>query len=395
MSLLRRAVRWRLSKSGNSLKIRRWFKLHPNGLSKNLGLILVRTDNVRKQRSRNEEVFFAHDQGRSVEAGEFEAVAMRDGVGGTGFDAVAAEDAAVVVDVVDLSVALGGGDAYFFSVLRGFDVNAVRRAGGRTEEAGHTLLKAVLVALQLVLAAETLLKLRSAHRTFAVRIVLDFGRLEDLLQRDAHSLGNGCGVADDRHILSIRRGRYRLEAMKRASLITPLLVSLCFAGVSAAEAHAQTVPTGVMAEHQHAPAQPSTSLVLTLNGSATTLSLVELSAMPQTTITVHNEHTKVDETYSGVLLGALLAKYGLPVDKTTHQKMLRSYLVAEGTDKYWVLYSVTEIEGSEHNGTVIVATNMGGKSLGEDGQFKLINSEDKKPQRWVRNLSSISVRSAE
>jgi hypothetical protein len=33
--------------------------------------------------------------------------------------------------------------------------------------------------------------------------------------------------------------------------------------------------------------------------------------------------------------------------------------------------------------------------LGEDGQFKLINSEDKKPQRWVRNLSSISVRSAE
>ncbi|WP_353067537.1 hypothetical protein RBB77_11355 [Tunturibacter psychrotolerans] len=183
--------------------------------------------------------------------------------------------------------------------------------------------------------------------------------------------------------------------MKRASLITPLLVSLCFAGVSAAEAHAQTIPTGVMAEHQHAPTQPSTSLVLTIDGSATTLSLAELSAMPQTTITVHNEHTKVDETYSGVLLGALLAKYGLPVDKTTHQKMLRSYLVAEGTDKYWVLYSVTEIEGSEHNGTVIVATNMGGKPLGEDGQFKLINSEDKKPQRWVRNLRSISVRTAE
>jgi hypothetical protein len=182
--------------------------------------------------------------------------------------------------------------------------------------------------------------------------------------------------------------------MKSAPMTLSMLVSLCFAGAIALEARAQTVPMGVMAEHQHPPAQPSTSLVLTLDGKATTLSVADLSAMPQTTITVH-EHTKTDETYSGVLLGAVLGKYGFPVDKTTHQKMLRSYLVAEGTDKYWVLYSVTEIEGSEHNGTVIVATSMGGKSLGEDGQFKLVDSEDKKPQRWVRNLSAITVKSAE
>ena len=169
--------------------------------------------------------------------------------------------------------------------------------------------------------------------------------------------------------------------MKKAPLTIPLLVSLCFT-LSAVEVHAQTAPTGVMAEHhQHAPTQPSTSLVLTLDGKATTLSLADLSAMPQKTVTVHNDHTKTDETYTGVLLGDLLAKYGFPVDKTTHRKMLRSYLVAEGMDKYWVLYSVTEIEGSEHNGDVIVATSMGGKPIGEDGQLKLIDSEDKKPQR--------------
>jgi hypothetical protein len=79
----------------------------------------------------------------------------------------------------------------------------------------------------------------------------------------------------------------------------------------------------------------------------------------------------------------------------THRKMLRSYLVAEGTDKYWVLYSVTEVERSEHSGEVIVATSMGGKPLGDDGQFKLIDNGDKKPQRWVRNLNSITVKSAE
>jgi hypothetical protein len=183
--------------------------------------------------------------------------------------------------------------------------------------------------------------------------------------------------------------------MKRAAVSIPFLLGLWFAGISVSDSSSQTVPMGVMAERPHTPAQPSTSLMLTLDGKATTLSISDVSAMPQTTITVHNEHTKTDETYSGVLLGALLARYGLPVDKTTHQKMLRSYLVAEGTDKYWVLYSVTEIEGSEHNGAVIVATSMGGKPLSEDGRFKLIDSEDKKPQRWVRNLSAITVKSAE
>jgi hypothetical protein len=180
------------------------------------------------------------------------------------------------------------------------------------------------------------------------------------------------------------------------------VMALYLAGMSARGAHAQTGPGAgampkpkTMEEHVHAPAAPSTSLTLTINGEATTVSVAELKAMPQTTVTVHNEHTKMEESYSGVLLGAVLAKYGFPVDKTTHQKMLRSYLLAEGTDKYWVLYSVTEIEGSEHNSDVLVATSMGAKPLGEDGQLKLVDTGDKKPQRWVRNLASITLKSAE
>jgi hypothetical protein len=186
--------------------------------------------------------------------------------------------------------------------------------------------------------------------------------------------------------------------MKTAAASLSCVIALCFVGMSSVRMDAQTAQKaemGAMAEQAHAPTPPSTSLTLTVDGKATTLSVAELQALPQKTVTVHNEHTKADETYTGVLLGDLLAKYGFPVDKTTHRKMLRSYLVAEGTDKYWVLYSVTEIEGSEHNGEVIVATSMGGKPLGEDGQLKLVDSGDKKPQRWVRNLNAITVKSAE
>jgi hypothetical protein len=150
-----------------------------------------------------------------------------------------------------------------------------------------------------------------------------------------------------------------------------------------------------MPEHAHEMTPPSTSLTLTVEGKVTVLTIADLQAMPQKTVAVKNEHTKLEEIYSGVMLGDLLAKYGFPVDKTTHRKMLRSYIVATGMDKYWVLYSVTEVEGSEHNADVIVAVAKDGKPLTEDGQNKLVASGDKRPERWVRNLSVITLKSAE
>jgi hypothetical protein len=184
--------------------------------------------------------------------------------------------------------------------------------------------------------------------------------------------------------------------MKTAATSFCWVLGLCLTACCTQPAYTQNAAPGeAVAEHAHPLAAPSTSLTIIVDGKVTKFSVADLGAMPQTTVMVHNEHTKVDESYTGVLLGDLLAKSGLPVDKTTHRKMLRSYLTAEGTDKYWVLYSVTEIEFSEHNGNVIVATSMGGKPLGDEGQLKLIATDDKKPQRWVRNLTAITVKSAE
>jgi hypothetical protein len=181
--------------------------------------------------------------------------------------------------------------------------------------------------------------------------------------------------------------------MKRVSVSLACLISFGLLLITPSRLQAQAGQMGSM-EHAHA-IFTSTSLTLTIDGNATTLSVADLQALPQKTVTVHNEHLKVDETYTGVALSDLLTKHGFPVDKTTHQKMLRSYIKAEGTDKYWVLYSVTEIEPSEHNADVIVATTLAGKPLGEDGQLKLVSTADRKPQRWVRNLTAITVKTAE
>jgi len=171
------------------------------------------------------------------------------------------------------------------------------------------------------------------------------------------------------------------------------VLALCVAFFGSAKLGAQAAAGGM--EMAKPAAAPSTSLMLTVDGKATTFSPAELKAMPQKTVKVHNAHNNMDESYAGVALGDLLAKAGFIADKTTQKKMLRSFLRVEGTDKYWVLYSLTEVETSEHDGDIIVATSMDGKGLGADGELKLVSTGDKKPQRWVRNLTAITLKTVE
>jgi hypothetical protein len=74
------------------------------------------------------------------------------------------------------------------------------------------------------------------------------------------------------------------------SRVALLFAAVTIAAISPAfRAQAQSMP-----EHARAPA--STELKLTIEGKTTTLSVADLSSMPQKTVTVHNEHTKADET---------------------------------------------------------------------------------------------------
>src|SRR5215467_5328629 len=73
-------------------------------------------------------------------------LAHEDGTDRAGLFAVAAEDAAGLVDLIDRGIAGAGLDVA--GVLRRFEINGVRRAGYGAESAGHTLLEIVLVPHQ-------------------------------------------------------------------------------------------------------------------------------------------------------------------------------------------------------------------------------------------------------
>lgn len=147
---------------------------------------------------------------------------------------------------------------------------------------------------------------------------------------------------------------------------------------------------------QRPAATPSTSLIVTgLDGKATTYSVADLKAMPHKTVSVYNEHAKANESYSGVPLTDLLSRAGAPTGEKLRGKGFLQYVIAEGTDHYRVVFSIDETDPANHAGDVIVADTLNGTALTADGALKLVSSEDKRPARWVKNLTAITVKAAE
>lgn len=95
-----------------------------------------------------QKLFLAINKGVDVLGREVQIVTVRDGIGGAGLHAIAAKNAARVVNVVRLGVTLTGRNALRFRILGGLDVDAVRRTSGSAQEAGNAFLESIFIALQ-------------------------------------------------------------------------------------------------------------------------------------------------------------------------------------------------------------------------------------------------------
>jgi hypothetical protein len=193
--------------------------------------------------------------------------------------------------------------------------------------------------------------------------------------------------------------------MKLQIVCNAILLSALGLGIVAAQAQNQqpatpmgqsSMPMGqspMSMGEMHKPAPPAGPLKITFGEKSGTWTTAALAALPHTAVTVHNEHTKADETYSGVPLIALLTPLG--VSDKPRGKDLRLYLVAAGSDGYEVVYAIGEVTPDVHDATVMVADTESGKPLSDDGPLKLIATGEKRPARWVRNLVAIKVMAAE
>jgi hypothetical protein len=170
------------------------------------------------------------------------------------------------------------------------------------------------------------------------------------------------------------------------------VIFLCASGLGIVAAHAQQQPATPMSEARKPP-PPAGPLQISFDGKSATWTATTLAALPHTTFTVHNEHTKADETYSGVPVIALLTPLG--VSDKPRGNALRLYVVAAGSDGYEVVYSIGEVTPDVHDAMVMVADAENGAPINADGPLKLVATGEKRPARWVRNLVALDVKTAE
>ena len=174
--------------------------------------------------------------------------------------------------------------------------------------------------------------------------------------------------------------------------IACMIIFLYALGMGTVAAQGQQSPAMPMDEAQK-PAPPAGPLQITFEGKSATWTAATPAALPHVSVTVHNEHTKADETNTGVPVIALLTPLG--VSDKPRGKQLRLYVVASGSDGYEVVYAIGEVTPDVHDATVIVADSEDGKPITADGPLKLVAIGEKRPAHWVRNLVAIVVKTAD
>jgi DMSO/TMAO reductase YedYZ molybdopterin-dependent catalytic subunit len=163
-----------------------------------------------------------------------------------------------------------------------------------------------------------------------------------------------------------------------------LLISACFAAFA-------VLPCTQTGSAQN----PNTTAQLKVSGAVSTpltLTAADLKNIPRTTLQVSNSHEKKSETYEGVLLEELLKKAGAPHGEQLRGQLMTTYVVAEASDGYRVVFALAELDSDFVNSEVLVADTVdGGPIDAKRGPFRLVAPHDKRPARWVRMLKSITV----
>lgn len=121
-----------------------------------------------------------------------------------------------------------------------------------------------------------------------------------------------------------------------------------------------------------------------------TLTAADLARMPRAAVTTKNDGIEVN--YEGVWLHDVLKAAGVPAGAELRSRALTTYVMAEASDGYQVVFSLAELDPAFVDSQVLLADKAGGKALfGAQGSFRLIARKEKRGARSIRMLQKLEV----
>ncbi|GGA47089.1 hypothetical protein GCM10010981_40340 [Dyella nitratireducens] len=122
-----------------------------------------------------------------------------------------------------------------------------------------------------------------------------------------------------------------------------------------------------------------------------TLDRQALAGMPRMSIDTTAIHHESAAHWQGVSLKDVLQHAGVPSGEQLRGHNMATMVRVTASDNYQVVFSLGELDPMLGNEQVILADTRDGQPLTKDGPFRLVLPGDKRPARWIHNVTTIDV----
>ena len=138
-------------------------------------------------------------------------------------------------------------------------------------------------------------------------------------------------------------------------------------------------------------------VLLTVNGEGAQplkLAAEDLAKLPRRSVSA-KDHDGKDTSFEGVDLGEVLTLAGVKLGEHLRGKELALFLLVEAADGYRAVFALPELNPAFTHRLVILADRREGKPLGEkEGPVRIVVPGEKRQARWVRQVTSLTIRRA-
>jgi DMSO/TMAO reductase YedYZ molybdopterin-dependent catalytic subunit len=139
-------------------------------------------------------------------------------------------------------------------------------------------------------------------------------------------------------------------------------------------------------------APPSDRLQVTVpGGTPLDLGAADVADLPHTELRAVDSHGK-GGLFRGVEVLELLHRAGAASGEALRGSHLRDVVRVECADGYIVAFTLAELDPGLGARRVLLADALDGKPLGADqGPWRLVVPDDKRPARWARQVRKVTV----
>ena len=130
--------------------------------------------------------------------------------------------------------------------------------------------------------------------------------------------------------------------------------------------------------------------VIDSEGHSTAITAEQIAKLPRSIVEVMDHDTPAK--FEGTPVSTLLSSVGILLGDKLKGSRLREGLLIEASDGYKVLFALAEVDPAFATRVIILADKRDGKSLDvKEGPLRIVAPGDKRPARWIREVTKISV----